>query len=493
MALPFVSASMAALSAGNGPQGVWVFGKKVYCIDNDSGGTGTAQKLVIVDFSVSPPSVGSAISLAKGVGSSPRQNWCVDAAGNLWTSDVSGATNNIFSLSTSGTLLHTFTPGAGLTGPFCISPFTLSGTNYVAALYRNGSTGWDVVVINASTGAQVWDNALSAPGAIPGGGTYSTFSALTVDNFFIASDGTNIYQMFYHKMVSGVDVDDYVVYKMNPNTMATTILKFHSSSTAAGGGYAFLVDSVNAHLILYCSGGAIQVVNTSDGSQVNLYPGLTDTFANSFPNNLSLSYAMQGGADNTNNSFLAATPGVLNSVRRVKLSTFTSIDDNVAPDAWIGAGFTTESYQYAPFGPALVWTTTFYPTSGNYALLELLWGGSSACTVTGTMNRPDSSACASGCFVRFVLRGFTGRVPRNPNGIIAETVLDVSPDASGNISTTLWDNVSIDAATGGGVFTFYEISFHAYGRQTSVRNYRVSCAGSPFNLNTVIPIPPNTV
>lgn len=105
-------------------------------------------------------------------------------------------------------------------------------------------------------------------------------------------------------------------------------------------------------------------------------------------------------------------------------------------------------------------------------------------TVTAKLNTVLADVLQGNAFVRFRLRGFSGMVPRvNGTAIIAETTRDVFPDASGNISTTLWANDSISPAN-----TFYSVDWFDQGRIVATGNYIIT--GTTFDLNAHDPVSP---
>lgn len=105
-------------------------------------------------------------------------------------------------------------------------------------------------------------------------------------------------------------------------------------------------------------------------------------------------------------------------------------------------------------------------------------------TVTAKLNTVLADVLSGSSFVRFRLRNFSGMVPRvNGTAIIAETTRDVFPDASGNISTTLWANDSISPAN-----TFYSVDWFDQGRIVATGNYIIT--GTTFDLNAHDPVSP---
>lgn len=105
-------------------------------------------------------------------------------------------------------------------------------------------------------------------------------------------------------------------------------------------------------------------------------------------------------------------------------------------------------------------------------------------TVTAKLNTVLTDALQGNAFVRFRLRGFSGMIPRvNGTAIIAETQRDVFPDASGNISTSLWGNDSITP-----INTFYTVDWFDQGRIVASGNYIIT--GTTFDLDAHDPVSP---
>lgn len=105
-------------------------------------------------------------------------------------------------------------------------------------------------------------------------------------------------------------------------------------------------------------------------------------------------------------------------------------------------------------------------------------------TVTAKLNTVLTDVLQGNAFVRFRLRGFSGMIPRvNGTAIIAETQRDVFPDASGNISTSLWGNDSITP-----INTFYTVDWFDQGRIVASGNYIIT--GTTFDLDAHDPVSP---
>jgi hypothetical protein len=92
--------------------------------------------------------------------------------------------------------------------------------------------------------------------------------------------------------------------------------------------------------------------------------------------------------------------------------------------------------------------------------------------------------------VRFRLRNFSGFVPRVlGTAIIVEPQIDVTPDASGNISTSLWGNDNIDpGGASSPPSTFYTVEYWNQGRITSQANYSIT--GGAFDLDSATQLNP---
>jgi len=100
--------------------------------------------------------------------------------------------------------------------------------------------------------------------------------------------------------------------------------------------------------------------------------------------------------------------------------------------------------------------------------------------ITSTdLNNPANSSA----FVRFRLRNFQGSVPQiSGTSIVAETLIDSLPGASGAISQLLWGNNNITPAN-----TYYTVELWSKGRITSSGNYIFN---ANTNLDTASPINP---
>lgn len=80
-------------------------------------------------------------------------------------------------------------------------------------------------------------------------------------------------------------------------------------------------------------------------------------------------------------------------------------------------------------------------------------------TVTGNIRNVVANPVTSKAFVRFRLQNFVGQVPRViGTGVVVQTEFDVTPDASGNISTTLYRNDFINPSG-----TFYRVEYWYQG------------------------------
>jgi hypothetical protein len=376
MSLPFVSVPMAALSGTRGPRALALLGEKVYTFDRTSGAT----HLAIVDFSGSSPVVGSTVTLAKALGGQPLSDgsgdgWCLDGNGLVWTTYTTGGNNYITGMSpTTGAQSVTYEIGNTLTEAYAMGAVAGS-TNYVLALTNNGFNPptWTLLVVNAATGSLYWSFNLPVPAG------FSNYSTLQVVDHF-STDGTSIYVMVYHESVSDVTVDKWAVFKLDITAQTYQEFDFDQSNATIGGGYEFLLNPVNSNLIFITSGGALTVADGTSGGVLNTYTGVAATLAETLSGSYLTSspyqlFAFQNGlVDNVNSQFLVPAP-TTTELQRVTLSTFAAVDSgNIPPDDWIGAGFTTESAVYAPFSPpAMMWTTSHYPTAGNFALLELEW------------------------------------------------------------------------------------------------------------------------
>jgi len=200
---------------------------------------------------------------------------------------------------------------------------------------------------------------------------------------------------------------------------------------------------------------------------------VTQNITTSNPNGVLILASVWGGA--TGSETLSAGSGLTSRFNSPNLSSFFGI--------LIGDQPATTAGLYSPQASA--------STSGNkwgtiaLALTPVLPAG--VCLVTGQLQNADGSPDNdANSFVRFILRGYSGQVPRVPGqSIIAEPQIDVYPDTNGNVSTLLWGNAAIVPAN-----TFYTIEHVRKGRVTSRANYIVTC---PFNLNSAIPIPPKTI
>lgn len=113
--------------------------------------------------------------------------------------------------------------------------------------------------------------------------------------------------------------------------------------------------------------------------------------------------------------------------------------------------------------------------------------------VTGNVQSILGANTTSNAFVRFRLRNFSGYVPRvNGIGVINIASVDVTPNSSGIVSTTLWGN---DVILPGPNITYYTFEFWANGQLLASEDFQLACtpvAGSctagTFNFNTASPI-----
>lgn len=106
------------------------------------------------------------------------------------------------------------------------------------------------------------------------------------------------------------------------------------------------------------------------------------------------------------------------------------------------------------------------------------------CTVTATLQTILGEDLQGNSFVRFRLRNFSGAIPRvNGTAVVVETVRNVFPDASGNISTGLWTNDVLIPAN-----SFYTVEFWDGGKIIFSGNYIVT--GSTFDLDSQDPVTP---
>src|SRR5689334_13701568 len=114
-------------------------------------------------------------------------------------------------------------------------------------------------------------------------------------------------------------------------------------------------------------------------------------------------------------------------------------------------------------------------------------------TVTGNVNDLTSTAVASNCYVRFWLRGCNGNQPRvggtaliSPNGGLVY-FQDFTPNASGQISGTLYSN-DVNISAGGQVgVTWYGVQIFQGGIGGAETPYALA-DGTTFNLNSATPI-----
>lgn len=111
--------------------------------------------------------------------------------------------------------------------------------------------------------------------------------------------------------------------------------------------------------------------------------------------------------------------------------------------------------------------------------------------ITGVINTTDGTPLQGSAFVRFLLRNYSGYVPRVVGtAAIAATQFDSYPDANGNIVNTCWGNDLITPlntlASPGWNGTYYTVQFWNNGAITSSANYLIT--GSAFNIDTAQPL-----
>lgn len=101
-------------------------------------------------------------------------------------------------------------------------------------------------------------------------------------------------------------------------------------------------------------------------------------------------------------------------------------------------------------------------------LLLCLPAAEATTTVTANLKSALGTAYSADSFVRFRLRGYSGSVPRVSGGVIVVTIPDVTPDAAGLISTTLYNNYEITPAG-----TYWTVEYWAGGNMVSTANYTI--------------------
>src|SRR6185437_15219416 len=113
--------------------------------------------------------------------------------------------------------------------------------------------------------------------------------------------------------------------------------------------------------------------------------------------------------------------------------------------------------------------------------------------VTGNVQSILGAATTSNAFVRFRLRNFSGYVPRIIGiGALNITSVDVVPDNSGNVTTTLWGN---DIIIPGPNITYYTFEFWSNGKMQASEDFLIvctpvanTCTSPTFNFNSATPL-----